>query len=247
MKIDFPSAKDIPALRRLWKDAFADDDTFLDAFFSGAFSFRRCRTVFCDGKVVAALYWFDCQCYEKPMAYIYAVATHKDYRHRGLCRLLMEDTHTVLCTQGYCGSILVPSDVPLSKMYAAMGYDHFAGINTVDINAALPICLQNVSWEEYAALRCKYLPDGGVTQSGLDFLSHFTTFYKGADCIAAVSQQAGSLLILELLGNRQSAGGILAALGKKNGHLRNPGNTPFAMYHSLDGTPAPNYFAFAFD
>ena len=33
---------DIPALRRLWKQAFGDDDQLLDSFFSIAFSPDRC-------------------------------------------------------------------------------------------------------------------------------------------------------------------------------------------------------------
>ena len=38
MIIKAPQVSNIPALRALWKDAFGDTDTVLDAFFQTAFS-----------------------------------------------------------------------------------------------------------------------------------------------------------------------------------------------------------------
>ena len=75
MKIDYPAQEQIPKLRRLWKEAFSDNDGFLDAFFSKAFAPDRCRCVTVEGEPAAALYWFDCQLEGQPVAYIYAFAT----------------------------------------------------------------------------------------------------------------------------------------------------------------------------
>ena len=40
---------------------------------------------------------------------------------------------------------------------------------------------------------------------------------------------------------------MVAALGKKEGSFRIAGKQPFAMYHPLSDTPAPDYFGIAFD
>ena len=61
MLIDTPTAKDLPELRELWKEAFGDTDAFLDSFFSLAFSPARARCIRSDGGICAALYWFDCE------------------------------------------------------------------------------------------------------------------------------------------------------------------------------------------
>ena len=60
MTIDRPTQMQIPQLRRLWQAAFGDTDAFLDIFFHRAYDARRSRCVTRDGRVVAALYWFDC-------------------------------------------------------------------------------------------------------------------------------------------------------------------------------------------
>ena len=102
MTIKQPAVDHIPALRLLWKEAFGDSDAFLDGFFRTGFDAARCR---CTEDVAAALYWFDCTWKGKKLAYVYAVATAEASRCRGLCRMLMEDTHRHLETLGYAGAI----------------------------------------------------------------------------------------------------------------------------------------------
>ena len=86
MIIDAPQNTDIPALCALWKDAFGDTDDFLKDFFSTAFSPKRALCAREDGRIVGMLYWFDCIYEKKRIAYLYAIATHKDFRKRGICR-----------------------------------------------------------------------------------------------------------------------------------------------------------------
>ena len=88
-----PDDRDIPALRQLWQEAFGDDDAFLELFYTFGFAPDRCRCVTVDGKVAAALYWFDCQYQGRPLAYLYGVATRKAFRGKGLCRAVAETTH----------------------------------------------------------------------------------------------------------------------------------------------------------
>ena len=89
MKIDAPAASQIPQLRKLWKLAFCDEDSFIDLFFKNGFDLSRCRCITMDGQIAAALYWFETQCADQKIAYIYGVATHPDYRGR-VSRFLMK-------------------------------------------------------------------------------------------------------------------------------------------------------------
>lgn len=251
MKIAEPSLKEIQQLRLLWQEAFGDEDAFLDCFFRSGFSPERCRCILEGDTVAAVLYWFGCSCGNQRLAYIYGVATRKDYRGQGLCRTLMADTHTHLAKLGYDGAVLVPQQEPLRQMYAAMGYRSCGGLDVLSCNAGKPVSVRAIGPEEFAQLRRQYLPEGGVVQEeeNLAFLQEQAQFYAGDDFLLTAWEDKGILHGLELLGNRDAAPGIVGALGCREGSFRMPGNTrPFAMFlpFCADGT-APSYFGFAFD
>ena len=243
MRADYPTPEQTDGLRALWKEAFGDSDEFLDGYFDTAYATDRCRCITENGRIAAALYWMDCRCDGAPMAYLYAVATARLYRGQGLCRRLMEDTHSHLKNLGYAGCILVPGEPELFAMYEKMGYAAFGGMDTVTVEAGSPLPLQTVTAEEYAALRRQYLPPRGVTQEGMAFLATYANLYAGDDFVCAWAGDTA----LELLGNTAAAPGILGALGKTKGRFRLPGKHPFAMYRPLSDTPAPAYFGIAFD
>lgn len=252
MKIEHPSSVSIPDLRVLWKEAFGDTDAFLDLFFSTAYDPCRCRCVTEQSRITAALYWMDCCLEDQKFAYIYAVATASDCRGRGLCKQLMEDTATLLRTEGYSGTILVPQSEGLRTMYGRMGYRHAAPIDEFFCAAAeLPVSVREITAESYAALRCAFTP-GGSLQPGseaLAFLDATARFYTGDGFIAAVSLEPAHLRILEHLGSRSNISGLIAALGATEATVRTPGNNiPFAMYLPLTADcRTPEYYPFAFD
>ena len=241
------AAADIVQLRRLWKLAFGDSDAFLDSFFAAAYSPDRCHFLRREDSIAAALYWFDCRYADRKAAYVYAVATHPDFRGRGLCRQLMQETHDLLKSRGYDAVLLVPQDTGLRKMYAAMGYRDATSVSQFSCQAGIPAKLSEVDADTYGILRIPYLREGDVLQEGenLRFLRTYAKFYAGTDFLAAVSGPE----ILELLGNRDAAPGILGALGFASGNVRAPGKeVPYAMFLPLaEDVPAPTYFGFAFD
>lgn len=252
MLIEYPSPIHIPLLRQLWKTAFGDTDAFLDSFFRTAFSFDRCRCVLEENRVAAVLYWFDCSVEEEKTAYIYAVATHPDFRNRGLCRALMEDTHRLLAGRGYASAVLVPQKESLRTMYAGMGYRDMGGLDTAECTSGdTPVSLRAIGSEEFARLRRQFLPVGGVIQENenLAFLSEQLQFYTGSGFLLAAYAEKGILHGMELLGSASAAPGIVRALNCSSGHFRIPGNTlPFAMFHPLrEDASVPAYFGFAFD
>ncbi len=250
MNIDYPNQAQTGALRALWKEAFGDDDAYLEHFFTNGFAPDRCRCLTVDGKVAAALYWFDCSYQGKPLAYLYGVATAKAYRGKGICKALVENTHNHLKYLGYAGEILVPAGEKLFQMYEKLGYTTCTSVEEFFCDAAFePVELRQIDKEEYRLLRRQFLPENGVVQEGdnLDFLQTMADFYVGDDFLIAIAQDE-EFFAPELLGNTQAAPGILAALRKNQGKFRCPGvKMPFAMYRPLQDLPAPGYFGLAFD
>ena len=164
MRIDHPIPTQIPALRRLWQEAFGDTDAFLGGFFDRVFSPDRCRCIFAGKEAAAALYWLDCDYNGGKLAYLYAVATAEASRNQGLCRALMEDTHALLQARGYAGAVLVPGEAGLFAMYEKMGYVALSCMDTLTVCSDAPIALKAITPEEYAAARKMFLPSGGVIQ-----------------------------------------------------------------------------------
>ncbi len=244
MNFDHPTPTMIPQLRQLWKEAFGDTDNFLDQFYGKAFSPDRCLCATTDGEVAAMAYWFHCEEY----AYIYAVATAKQYRGQGISHALMGRIHEILTDRGYAGCLLVPGEESLRQFYRGMGYENCGGVEEFDAEAGEAIPLRKLDVQEYAALRRKYLPKGGVTQAGvnLDFLSCWASFYEGENILIAAVWEDGKLLVLELLGDRNAASGITAAMGAQIASFRTPGDTPFAMHRPLNANKPPKYFGFCF-
>ena len=239
----------ITDLRKLWKQAFGDTDAFLDTFFSVAYCPARSQQLTQDGRLAAMLYWFDCQCRGKKIAYIYAVATDEAYQNRGLCRQLMEKTHALLKAQGYAGAILVPGSAGLFALYEKLGYRTCSSVTVTDCAAGAPVSLRPVTAAEYAALRRALLPEGGVVQedAALALLDATSAFYAGDGFVLTASVENSTAHIQELLGQADPAG-VVAALGAASGTVRTPGDgTPFAMYYPFTDDPAPAYFGLALD
>ena len=253
MIIDSPNKADVPALRALWRQAFGDEDSFLDLFFGIAYAPNRARCLRLEGRITSALYWFDCELDSHRIAYVYAVATDSEYRGRGLCRALMENTHKHLADLGYSSAILVPGSEELFGFYRALGYEMCSSVDLLSVTASSRRAkLTAISADEYASLRPKYLPRGGVIREGesIAFLDSLATLYSGDGFILAVEKRADALRAVELLGDRSRAAEIVAALGCTTGMFTVPGNQkPQTMIHQLDNntTAAPTYFGFAFD
>ena len=251
MRIDYPAPRLEPQLRKLWQMAFGDSEELAAKFFATGFSRRRCRCSVEYGKVAAALYWFDKAYLGQRFAYLYAVATHPDFRNRGLCRALVTDTLRCLAEQGFAGALLQPQDGPLREMYGRMGFRDCCTVEEFSCAAGEPADMRPVSAAEYARLRREYLPPDGVIQEGnnLSYLNSYASFYAGEDFLLAAEAGEDGLIGTELLGSAEAAPGILGALGFPHGRFRTPGQAlPSAMFRPLrSGTKAPGYFGLIFD
>ncbi len=251
MKIDYPIPSQTEELTALWQEAFGDTLEFIDGFFCTGFSPSRCRCLMVEGKIAAALYWFDVTLDNQRLAYLYAVATAKAHRGQGLFHTLMADTHAHLKLRGYDGILLVPQTEAHRGLYAHLGYESCSTIREFTCQAGEAAPLQRIDREEYAALRRRLLPVGGAVQDGesIAYLEMMAFFYRGEDFLLAARKEGSRLICPELLGNAAAAPGIVAALGCAEGMFRTPGEgTDFAMFLPLTkDAQAPGYFGLAFD
>lgn len=248
MKIEFPSAHHIPELKRLWARCFPDPKEFIDGFFSSGFSTKQCR-ILTEEKALASLYWFDASFQGQKLAYLYAIATDPGHRGQGLCRRLMEDTHTLLKNQGYAASLLLPGEPELRNMYRKFGYQDQCAISKMACTAQSSVSAKEIPWEEYARLRPDFLPEDGADQEGLSFLATYARFYLGQNWLLAAVQEDGTLLGLELLGSTKAAPGILTALNCQKGTFRSPGTAKQTVMALplTDDVKLPKYFGLTFD
>lgn len=242
---------DMDALKALWQEAFDDPPDFTELFFREGFSPDRHMYVEQNGQLAGALYWFDCLWQGKKLAYIYGVAVAKKFRGQGLSCQLMKMTHDHLRERGYYGAVLVPAEVGLFSMYEKLGYRGFYPVEKTMVLPGAPVALQQLDKAQYAVLRRKSLPEGGILQEGaaLDFLAGYNRFYAGDKCLFAASQEENTLYIQEFLGNVEQLPGVVAALGAKSAKVRLPGGSkPFAMYYGFtDDRQVPSYFGIALD
>ena len=261
MKIDFighPQLLQWNELCDLWKEAFGDEDAFLETFKKTAFSCERCFCITIDGTIAAALYWFDCIFDKHPIAYLYAIATTKAHQKKGLCHTLLTYTHEQLKSKGYAGTILVPANDSLRIFYEKMGYvtcTHVSHIlhtlpesNSVTTS---PFALRQLEANEYALLRRQFLPAGSVLQENenLDFLQTQVQFYANEEILLAATKYEDTLFAAELLGNTQKLSDILQYFDCQKGRFQTIGNDiPYGMYYPLtDSSELPIYLGFAFD
>ncbi len=247
--IEFKNAK-ISALRKLWQEAFFDTDEFLDSFFSTAYSRDRSIAAFIDNELAGALYFFECELNHRKIAYIYAVATVKKHRGKGVCSQLMAYTHKYLKNEGFAASILVPGNKELFSFYEKLGYKTCGYINEFEVSAiGEKVKTDKISMSEYLLEREKYLPENSVNLT-TEFLNKQFEFFKGENLIFAARQEKDRLFCGEILGNIEKAPTILSAFGFKKGVFRTCGSEkPFVMGYSLTENPLQNdiYFPFAFD
>ena len=138
--------EDIPALKALWEEAFGDEEQDIDAFFEtlypGAIGF--CAE---ESGVLCAMLFALPQTIVKgekqlKSAYLYAVATKKEYRGRGFRKRYFE------------AAMLSPASETLADFYAEQGYTRQGGVRRV-----LTACSKSagqatvIGVQDYAGLR----------------------------------------------------------------------------------------------
>ena len=236
-----PRMGEEPRLRSLFTEAFGDE-CFTSLFFSKGYSPDRCLAAF-DGTLLAALHWFDCRLDGKTAAYIYGIAAFKRCRGRGIGSGLIRAALEELNKRDYEAIFLVPAEEHLFAYYERFGFRAVSTIREERTAPGAPLPLRELTVQEYAQTRRRFLPEHALLQEGpcLELYSGYAKFYATKRAVAAVSAD----MVWELLGDVSDAPGILAALGLDSVAVRTPGEgRPFAMGLGVDG---PIYLGLALD
>ncbi len=258
MIIKCPTPDLIPSMKALWSEAFGESEEAVNHFFYTAFSPERSRVAYEDGEALAALYVLDFFYKGKKAAYIYALATSKKHRGRGICRRLMEDTHEYLIERGYEFAVLKPGDESLFEFYRKLGYKDCGSVAEVTVEAAENgIRIKRIDAENYCRLRRKYLPDNGAVFEGgsIVYLAGYMELYAFDGGVMTAWRGNGMLFSAEILTdgltecNKELLGGIVKSLECERGVFRTVGeDVHFAMGYPLcRSLPQSIHLGLAFD
>ena len=111
------------SIKRLWQEVFGDDEAFIDKFLINYHTHANTFTIKDGERTVSMLHVVHFRSETGlRIAYIYAVATAAEYRHRGYASKLLEEAlekarHTS------DAAILIPGDEAAERLYARFGFE----------------------------------------------------------------------------------------------------------------------------
>ncbi len=219
-KADFPCEKDIKSLKILWNTVFGDSKEVVDRFFENTASLENIICVKDGNNVISALYIIDADIknigkHYKSM-YIYAVATHPDYRNKGLMTMLFNKLFEIAGNRLVSYIFLVPEKEKLFEMYEKSGFETCLFYKKTKVKRC-KACENNffrrekLSYDEYIKYRNR--------QNEVAVLSlkerGFNSFYNPIEndiCVISLENEGycvyeninGSIIVHELFGNKNA-------------------------------------------
>lgn len=203
-KIEF--TEDAAQIVDLWHRVFGDDEAYI-RFFLDNCCHKRCVGAFVGERLVSMLFLLDCTYNGQQGAYVYAVATHPDYRKQGFMQKCIDYSQAL----DYDFLCLVPAEAYLFDVYAKFGFQSLL------FGTAMPAQLDD-SWrtagaQVYFDRRRAWTPTPAVELVDSDYLYQENvlldgSFYCKDDGIAAVRdgriceyiQKSGNVLTAEPVG-----------------------------------------------
>jgi len=241
----------VPALMDLWMEAFGEEKEAVLPFFREIFPLCRAWQTEEDGVLCAMGYALPQTVRigetDLPAAYLYAVATKKEYRGRGIASRLLQEMEQALRDEGFAGLLLVPANVGLFAFYEKLGLLPFSFRDWMTV-AAEAGEVETCSPEEYLGLRKRYLREFPHNVPPAAVLNHLMLFRWQGGCGAAERTESG-VVFRELLGDPSGAAAALTAMGETTARAMLPaGDVPYAVAKPLTTDfPKTGYFAFAME
>lgn len=108
----------------LWSDVFGDQREFIEQFMVQLYNPELCLTHIEEDRLTSMLHIVPLDSGDDTSAYIYAVATHPDYRGRGYASALIQRAIDYIQKAGiYSRIILVPSSDKAATFYTKFGFE----------------------------------------------------------------------------------------------------------------------------
>ena len=121
--ISFAEGRHKIGIITLWQEAFGDSEEVILDYINSLHTPDNMIVYEDNGKVVGMASMLAISCKDKKGRYIYAVATAKSHRGRGICRKLMDFAEETAKKRGEGFLILVPAEKTLFDFYGKMGYN----------------------------------------------------------------------------------------------------------------------------
>ncbi len=187
MSISTATFEDIPALYRLWEEAFGAGTEFLNLFFTKGFLLSQTYLYKTEGRIISALSVFRISHQGKKGAYIYGVCTAKEYRGKKYAASLLKKTEEILSGKGYEFFMLRPAEPGLFEYYKELGYSELIPINKEKLPLpSLPsfIPVKSLNADKLHALRKKRFGDGLIEwePSSLEYIISYV-INAGGDAV----------------------------------------------------------------
>ena len=149
---------DIPALKALWQEAFADTQQDIDAFFETLYPNAIGFCAEEEGEILSMLFALPQTIIkgEKQLkaAYLYAVATKKEARGRGYCKAVFACAEKELRKRYFEALLLSPASEELAEFYAKLGFLRQTGAKKTVLSCeAVKGQASEVGVQDYAGLR----------------------------------------------------------------------------------------------
>lgn len=184
LKYSFAEKGDTEMLKKLWLSSFDDKEEAVDLFLGEYFDENKTAVCKDEDEIVSMLFLIDAKMsingQAREIYYIYAAATSKDYRNRGIMGRLLAFSENEAKKQGKAALVLLPQTNKLVSFYEKYGYRAFFKSRTFSLtNITKGDCKEAFAGEN--EIREKYLPDNSVLWSGehFEFLEKFYALYGG--------------------------------------------------------------------
>jgi GNAT superfamily N-acetyltransferase len=169
--LSYATSPNILALQQLMQLVFNDDQLFLEALFD--LKFNDNVLIYKDeNRIVAMAFLLPAHIRIErklePVTYIYACATHPDYRNKGLMHNILNEVWQIVCARQEVGIFLRPASDMLYDYYEKKGFHTFFYENkqTIDLEAYRNLknsyTLTSLSANDYHRWRTLLLPDNYV-------------------------------------------------------------------------------------
>lgn len=273
------TSEHIEGIISLWQQAFGDSTQYINLFLENHAKPQNTLIDFQNHMVCGMLFILPCQLVfghqTYRCAYLYSIATRKEYQGCGISTRLLEQAHTLCTKRGYDVCTLVPATPFLFDFYQKRGYTSQGYIKTLSVQADTVVSLTDIptlrpiSADEALSLRQQRFGSAYLAwdKPALDYIicenkflgGEFYKFSWGAQTeFLSCVPVAGKLLIREFCGDELHIPQVTAALHRlyqREGyqyrlfHHATIGElTPFGMTHWLQsGNNHPFYLSHVLD
>jgi GNAT superfamily N-acetyltransferase len=157
--LDLAKREDQYDLERIWFACFGGPQEYLNFYYRKRFVPSETLVWRENGRPVSMMTLMNVEINGQKGAYVYAVATLPEYRHRGLMRKLDGFAKQIMSQRGCNFSVLVPAERTLFAMYEKLGYhaDFFLWEGEIDASgeAIFPVSL--CSFSDFCRMRAQFL------------------------------------------------------------------------------------------